>query len=179
MFSNHCSCGVLSGSPNRSYWSADGGRGGVWMRNTSDGCQEHLNMLTSAAWCHLLNKLGRDLCERFFLCDAIESELVQLLQFLSFTFLKKQKPFHFNAPAPPFCFSCLWTSALRASVSRHKPGGDTLSSILRYMVLNEERAAKETACLHINTLCDCSVPFQAAKLLVSQWCFWCTLSLAD
>lgn len=66
----------------------------------------------------------------------------------------EQKPLHFNA-SPPFLFPCLWTSALRASVSRHKPEGDTLSSILRYMVLNEERAGKQTACLHINTLCHC------------------------
>ena len=176
MFSNHCSCGVLSGSPNRSYWSADGGRGGG---DTSDGCQEHLNMPTSVAWCHLLNKLGHDLCERFFLCDAIESERLRLLQFLSFTFLKNKSHYSLMPLPLPLCFSCLWTSALRASVSRHKPEGDTLSSILRYMVLNEERAAKETACLHINTLCDCSVPFQAAKLSMTQWCFWCMLSLAD
>lgn len=107
-------------------------------------------------------------------CDGVwaGSALTISLFYLS----QKQKPLHFNAPPPhPLCFSCLWTSALRASVSRHKPEGDTLSSILRYMVLNEERAAKETACLHINTLCDCSVPFQATKLLVTQWSFWCTI----
>lgn len=79
--------------------------GGVWMRITSDGCQEHLNMPTSAAWCHLLNKLGPDLCKRFFLCDAIESELLRLLQFLSFTFLKNKSHYTLMPPShPPLLF---------------------------------------------------------------------------
>lgn len=74
-------------------------------------------------------------------------------------------------------FPCLWTSALRASVSRHKPEGDTLSSILRYMVLNEERAGKQTACLHINTppphLCH------SPSYTYTQWLLWCIPPLAS
>ena len=181
MFSNHCSCGVLSGSPNRGHWFAggegvSGGRSCLMSdKNTWTLTYAHGRTHTAMAWCRHLNKLWHNLSERAFSImhpgvtgnriDVITKtyqkrpnlkQWVQLGRAVAlsvFIFLINKS--HYTLMLPPFLFPCLWTSALRASVSRHKPEGDTLSFILRYMVLNEEREGKQTGCLHINTLCHC------------------------